>query len=264
MRLTGEFPATLSRKLYAINRVQTERDEALRQLCEGNLRLVISVAKRYARHGLSLLDLIQEGNFGLMRAAEKFDHRRGFRFSTYATWWIRQSITRAIAEKGRLVRLPANVHPKLRSFEKAHWSLAHERGRSPTLEDVSSTLNCSISDTRRIQAMLNQPQSLDESKGNQECSLTDVLADHRNQDSFDALSRDMLQQRLHHALSILNLRERRILELRYGLVDGQSKSLSELGSLLEISRERVRQIEQAALTKIRRSIHCRPLASFVD
>ncbi len=264
MLRVGESPATLVRKTRSLDATQRRRDKALRELCEGNLRLVISVAKKYSRRGMGLLDLIQEGNCGLMRTAEKFDYRRGFRFSTYAMWWIRQSISRAIADKGRLVRLPANYHPKLKSFENASWNLAHEYGRLPSPEDVSSSLNFSSSDTRRIQALLNQPHSLDEPKGDLGCSLTDVLADHRTRDLFDIVAEDVLRERLRSALGILNPRERRILELRYGLVDGESHSLSELGSVLEISRERVRQIEQAALTKIRRSTHLRPLSAFVE
>ncbi len=264
MRQLGETPATLSRKMQALNIAQDRRDKALQKLCESNLRLVVSVAKRYSRHDLGLLDLIQEGNCGLMRAAEKFDYRRGFKFSTYAMWWIRQAINRAIAEKGRLVRLPVNYLPKLKDFEKTNWGLAHEHCCFPSLEEVSSSLNCSLTDTRRIQTMLNQPQSLDQPQGNLDCNLTDMLADPNTEDLHETLSREVLREGLQSALAILNPRERRILELRYGLADGECRSLSELGSVLDISRERVRQIEQAALTKIRRSDFVQPLSSFVD
>ncbi len=156
---------------------QTRLDDAQQQLCEGNLRLVVSIAKRYTKRGVGFLDLIQEGNTGLLRAAEKFDYRRGFKFSTYATWWIRQAITRAIADKSRMVRLPANYQPNLRNFESATAQLTQQLAKRPSLEEIAQYLDVSLHDVDRLQAFLRAPQSLDEPKGLDDCNLSDILHD---------------------------------------------------------------------------------------
>ncbi len=264
MRETGESCTTLTRRMRDLERWQTELDRAQQQLCEGNLRLVVSIAKRYTRHGVSFLDLIQEGNTGLLRAAEKFDHRRGFKFSTYATWWIRQAITRAISDKSRIVRLPANYQPRLRHFESATAELTQQLARRPSPDEIAQFLNVPLHELDRLQTFLRTPQSLDEPKGLDDCDLSDILHDPVGDQQTQTAVQDALRSRLRSAMRSLTKRERAVLRYRYGLQDGQSRSLAELGAVFAVSRERVRQIEQIALAKIRRGSHYRPLASFVD
>ncbi len=264
MRRTGESCCTLTGRVTRLKLWQARYDGAQQQLCEGNLRLVVSIAKRYAKRGVGFSDLIQEGNAGLLRATEKFDHRRGFKFSTYATWWIRQAITRAISDNSRMVRLPANYQPSLRKFETATAQLAQQLAKRPTLDEIAQHLEVSLRDVDRWQTFLRAPQSLDEPQGLDDCNLADILHDPAADNQADAAVRDALRARLTTAMRLLTQRERDVLRWRYGLVDGQSRSLAELGAVFSVSRERIRQIEKIALTKIRQSQHSRPLASFVD
>jgi RNA polymerase primary sigma factor len=265
MLRTGESRRTLARRMARVEHWQDEHSDALKTLCEGNLRLVVSIAKRYMRGGLALSDLIQEGNTGLICAADKFDYRRGFKFSTYATWWIRQAISRAVNDSSRLVRLPANYQPKVRSFEGAVAGLMHDLGKRPTLDEISHHLKLSVRDVIRLNSANVPPQSLDEPKGAADCDLSDILADSRVAAQTDRVVTEALRGRLSQVMTRrLTERERRVLRLRYGLNDGQTRSLAELGKLFSVSRERIRQIEQGALAKLRDCDEAAPLASFVN
>ncbi len=264
MRRTHESCSTLARQISVLQAWQAHFDNAQRQLCEGNLRLVVSIAKRYTGRGVAFLDLIQEGNTGLLHAAEKFDYRRGFKFSTYATWWIRQAVTRALSDTSRLVRVPANYQPNLRSFESATAQLAQQLARCPTPDEIAQYLEVSLQDVDRLQAFTRPPQSLDEPKGLDDCNLSDILSDPAGDSQADTAVHHALRARLTSAMRSLTKRERDVLRWRYGLADGHSRSLAELGAVFSVSRERIRQIEQIALAKIRRGNHYRPLASFVE
>ncbi len=264
MQRTGESSRTLARRTQRVRNWQQEHDAAQQRLCEGNLRLVVSIAKRYLHRGVSFLDLIQEGNTGLIQAAEKFDYRRGFKFATYATWWIRQAITRTISDKSRSIRLPANYQPQVRVFETTSAVLMQDLAKSPSLDEIASHMDLSWDDVQRLKIAANPPRSLDELKGNDDCKLADVLLDFRVQDQVRTATLDALRDRLDQAMDTLTDREQDVLRLRYGLSDGQSRSLAELGEVFSVSRERIRQIEQGALTKIRRGDQAKPLASFVD
>jgi RNA polymerase primary sigma factor len=262
MNLTGESPGTIRRRIQRMDRLQQQYVDAHHQLCEGNLRLVVSIAKRYVRSGVTLLDLIQEGNTGLIRAAEKYDYRRGFRFSTYATWWIRQAIARAIADKSRTVRLPVNFQPKIRAFEAKTTELTQRQGRQPTCEEVGHEMRVKPAEARRLYAAQHQPFSLDTPVEDENCNLSHILADPHAEDPLDTLTHQALRSRLNLAMRVLTQREREILRLRYGLKDGQCRSLAELGGEFSVSRERVRQIERGALEKIRRGTQGDSLATF--
>ncbi len=264
MQRTGESWRTLERRMVRIRRWQREHHHARQLLCEGNLRLVVSVAKRYVRRGMSFLDLVQEGNTGLIQAAEKFDYRRGFKFSTYATWWIRQAVTRAIAEKGRTVRLPANYQPQLRVFESASNELMHKLAKRPTVDEIADHMGLPLRDVHRLSTVALTPHSLDEPKGADDCNMADILFDPDTHDQVRRVTLDALRTRLRTAMGSLSQREQDVLRLRFGLSDGQSHSLAELGRVFSVSRERIRQIEQMALDKIRRGSEAKPLASFVD
>jgi RNA polymerase primary sigma factor len=264
MRQVGEYPATLGRRLERLQTLQATYDQARQRMCESNLRLVVSIAKRYRGRGIPFLDLIQEGNTGLLLAAEKFDFRRGFKFSTCATWWIRQSITRAIADKSRMIRVPQNGLPEMRELATAATRLAQETGHRPVLDDVAEQLKLSLHDAHRIDTLTRPFRSLDQQPRHADPQLADVLADPQAEDLTQRLTRQALRARLTQAMCTLTARERRVLQLRYGWDDGQSRSLSELVEFFSVSRERIRQIEQGALAKIRSGTQGGLLASFVD
>ncbi len=264
MQRTGEGCRTLERRMRRVRKWQQEHHAARQLLCEGNLRLVVSVAKRYVRRGMGFLDVVQEGNTGLIQAAEKFDYRRGFKFSTYATWWIRQAVTRAIAEKSRTIRLPANYQPQLRVYESAAAELTHKLAKRPSADEIAEHMDVPLRDVNRLSTVALVPHSLDEPKGADDCNLADILFDSNAHDQVCAVTLDALRDRLRTAMRVLSQRERDVLRMRFGLSDGQSRSLAELGKVFSVSRERIRQIEQGALDKIRRGNHAKPLASFVD
>jgi RNA polymerase primary sigma factor len=264
MLQTGESWRTLERRLAKIDRWQGRHTEAQQALCQSNLRLVISIAKRYVRRGLPLSDLIQEGNTGLLRAVEKYDFRRGFRFSTYATWWIRQAITRALADTSRLIRLPANFQPRLRHYDQAVHQLTLQLGKRPSTEEIARHLQLTTGDVQRLTAMLQVPISLDEPQADQDCNLTDVMCVSTVEGQFEILQQKTLRGRLAQAMHVLSDRERHILRLRYGLSDGQCRSLAELGQVFSVSRERIRQIEHLALAKLREGPQMGPLKTFLE
>ncbi|MHB8971998.1 MAG: sigma-70 family RNA polymerase sigma factor [Pirellulaceae bacterium] len=264
MRSVGESPATFARRLARLQILRAEFEQARQQLCEGNLRLVVSIAKCYRGRGIPFLDLIQEGNTGLILAAEKFDYRRGFKFSTYATWWIRQAITRAIADKCRMIRVPANCLLEMRDLDLATTKLAQEHGRRPSLDDVVEQVKLSLHDAHRMGALTQPPRSLEQSPEHADRCLSDSLPDPRAEDLLERVTRQALRAKLAQAMRTLTVRERHVLQLRYGWDDGQSRSLAELVEFFAISRERIRQIEQGAFAKIRKSTQAGPLASFVE
>ncbi|MHB0957416.1 MAG: sigma-70 family RNA polymerase sigma factor [Pirellulaceae bacterium] len=264
MRQAGESPATLERYLQRLGALESRYDQSRRELCEGNLRLVVSIAKRYRERGIPFLDLIQEGNTGLILAAEKFDYRRGFKFSTYATWWIRQAITRAISDKSRLIRVPPHGLPAIRKLEAAATQLAQEQGRQPSLGEVVDKLQLSPGEAHRLGALAQPLTSLDQQPRHAEHCLADILPDPRAEDLPQRLTHQALRAALAEAMCTLTDRERQVLRLRYGWDDGESRSLSEMVEFFSVSRERIRQIEHGALAKIRTSTLAGPLASFIE
>jgi len=265
MRMTLESPTTLRKHLAAINSYAQEYERAKRYLSAGNLRLVVSIAKRYRNRGLSFLDLIQEGNTGLMRAVDKFEYARGFKFSTYATWWIRQAITRAIADQSRTIRMPVHMIDLCGRIHATARKLAQETGVIPTLDETAQALRMSVEDVRSILRMSHQPLSLDQPVGEQEESyLGEFLADYREDDPLYEMNFELLKSSIQDALSDLTYREREIIRLRYGLADGYAYTLEEVGKIFGITRERVRQIEAKAIRKLRHPVRSRKLAGFVD
>ncbi len=265
MRITLETPATLTRRIERTNRYHESYDAAKRVLSAGNLRLVVSIAKKYRNRGLSFLDLIQEGNTGLMRAVDKFEYARGFKFSTYATWWIRQAITRAIADQSRTIRVPVHMIDTMSKVRVITRQLVQELGREPTPEETARRAGLSIEDARCILKMARQPLSLDQPVGDHDDSyFGEFLADHREDDPLFEANQVALKSRIEEAMSTLNYREREILRLRYGLTDGYAYTLEEVGKIFSVTRERVRQIESKAVRKLQQPYRCRSLASFLD
>jgi RNA polymerase primary sigma factor len=265
MRVTQETPATLRRHLARIAALSKEHEAARRDLTAGNLRLVVSIAKRYRNRGLSFLDLIQEGNMGLMRAVDKFEYARGFRFSTYAIWWIRQAINRAIADQSRTIRVPVHMIEKMRKVRDVMRNLVHDTEHEPTLDEMAKKSGLTLDDTKRALQMSRQPLSLDQSIGHQEENyLGDLLYDHRQEDPLARMNRDMLRTRITDVLQMLDYREREILRLRYGLADGCTYTLEEISRIFSVTRERVRQIESEAIRKLQHPGPSRKLAGFLE
>ena len=265
MKTTLESPSTLRRRVERVNRFQKQYDAAKRVLSAGNLRLVVSIAKRYRNRGLSFLDLIQEGNTGLMRAVDKFEHARGYKFSTYATWWIRQAITRAIADQSRTIRLPVHMIETMSRVRNVQRDLVQQNGREPSIEETASAAGLSVDEARCVWKMTRQPLSLDQPVGDHDDSFFgEFVEDHRDEDPLADMTQELLKKRIAAVLEGLNYREREIIRLRYGLADGYTYTLEEVGKIFSVTRERVRQIEAKAVRKLQHPVRCRGLESFVD
>jgi RNA polymerase primary sigma factor len=260
-----ESRKTLARRLEAVDVSQAKYDAAKRTLAEGNLRLVISIAKRYRNRGLSFLDLIQEGNSGLMRAVDKFEHARGFKFSTYATWWIRQAITRAIADQSRTIRVPVHMIDTMTKLRATSRDLLQRHGREPTVEELSAASGLSLEEVECVWRMSRQPTSLESPVGDgDEGTFGDLVRDAREEDPLRDVHQQALKDCVKKALEGLPYREREILRMRFGLADGYSYTLEEVGTIFSVTRERVRQIEAKAVQKLRQPGFHMDLSSFID
>jgi len=265
MRITLESPATLRRRMTQTAGLLKEYESAKRSLSAGNLRLVVSIAKRYRNRGLSFLDLIQEGNTGLMRAVDKFEHARGYKFSTYATWWIRQAITRAIADQSRTIRVPVHMIETMSKIRNVTRDLIQQNGVEPSVEQTAHAAGMSVDDTTCVLRMSRQPLSLDQPVGEHEDTyFGEFLEDHREDDPLYEMNQELLKNRIADVLQALDYREREIIRLRYGLADGYAYTLEEVGKIFSVTRERVRQIETKAVRALQHPVRAKRLASFVE
>ena len=260
-----ESRCTLARRLAKLDDLQQRYDAAKRELAAGNLRLVVSIAKRYRNRGLTFLDLIQEGNSGLMRAVDKFEHARGFKFSTYATWWIRQAITRAIADQSRTIRVPVHMVDTMSKMRNLARDFRQRHGRDPGIEELAKLGGLSIDEATCVWRMSRQPVSLDQPVGEgEETGYGDIIKDQREDDPLRGINDEALRDSIGKALAELSYREREIIRMRFGLADGYAYTLEEVGSIFSVTRERVRQIEAKAVEKLRQPGARHNLANFVD
>jgi RNA polymerase primary sigma factor len=265
MLMTLETPASLAWRVGDMYARFKEYEQAKRELSGGNLRLVVSIAKKYRNRGLSFLDLIQEGNTGLMRAVDKYEYRRGYKFSTYATWWIRQAITRAIADQARTIRIPVHMIETMSKLRNVSKKLLQEKGREPTIEETAKAANISVEETRRVMKISRHPISLDRPVGESEDSyFGDFIEDEAAESPINAATQEMLKEKIDSVLKTLTYREREIIKLRYGLGDGYTYTLEEVGRIFKVTRERVRQIEAKAVRKLQHPVRSRQLEGFLE
>jgi RNA polymerase primary sigma factor len=247
-----------------LERKVREGEAARRHLIKANSRLVVSIAKRYMGHGVPFLDLIQEGNLGLIRAVEKFDHRRGYKFSTYATWWIRQAITRALADQGRTIRVPVHMSEQINKLTQASRRLEQELGREPSSEELAVEMGVKPRKVERLMEIAQRPLSLEMRVGEEmDSELGDFIEDEETPLPTDAASKELLREEIERMLNSLTPREARVLQLRYGLADGHSYTLEEVGARFGVTRERIRQIETKAIRRLRHPTRSRKLRDYL-
>jgi RNA polymerase primary sigma factor len=262
--VTQESPRSLQTRCELLRRQFTEYEQVKRQLSSGNLRLVVSIAKKYRNRGLSFLDLIQEGNTGLMRAVDKYEYRRGFKFSTYATWWIRQAITRAIADQARTIRIPVHMIDVLSKLRNIQKRLLQELRREPTTEEIAERAGICLDEVKRVLDIGRHPVSLDRPVGEgDDCSFGEFIEDGQSDNPVKSANNGILREKIERLLKTLTYREREIIRLRYGLGDGYTYTLEEVGRIFKVTRERVRQIEAKAVRKLQHPVRSRQLEGFL-
>jgi RNA polymerase primary sigma factor len=263
--LAMETPEQLTKRLKALDAVFGQYEKTKRLLSSANLRLVVSIAKKYRNRGLSFLDLIQEGNTGLMRAVDKYEYRRGYKFSTYATWWIRQAITRAIADHARTIRIPVHMIETMSRLRTAGKVLHQKLGREATIEEIAEEAEMTVAETRRVLKISKHPISLDRPIGESEDSyFGDFIEDNEIDSPVASATQEMLRDRIDVVLKTLSYREREIIKLRYGIGDGYTYTLEEVGRIFKVTRERVRQVEAKAIRKLQHPVRARKLEGFID